>query len=232
MKNIILFILSVLPSSIILKVIYDKDKNKESKKLLLFLFALGIFACFFTYAVDIFFDAISKSYHYLTRSGPFIKIYLYSFIKIALLEELSKWILNFSLIWKNKEFDEKYDSIVFSCFTSMGFATFENSLYVIAGGFKTAFLRSLISVPAHAIFSIISGYYLGDAREKYIKKEKKKGIFYIIISLIIPIVLHATYDFFILIHTKNSMIMFIVFVILLYINAINKVFDRIKETTQ
>ncbi|MDD6879272.1 MAG: PrsW family glutamic-type intramembrane protease [bacterium] len=228
---VILFILSILPSSIILKIIYDRDDNKESKALLIILFGLGIMSCLLTTILDIFLDVVSTNYHNLINnySENILKTFAYAFFSIALIEEFSKWILNFIVIWRHKEFDEKYDSIVYSCFSSLGFATFENCLYVISNGMKIAFLRGIFSVPAHAMFGIISGYYIGNARDYFIKNNKPKCRLSIIISLAFPIILHTIYDFLILLHNNISIILFIPFMILLYINAIDKVTKSSKK---
>jgi RsiW-degrading membrane proteinase PrsW (M82 family) len=47
---------------------------------------------------------------------------------------------------------------------SMGFAAFENILYVFQGGFKVALLRAFTAIPAHATFGVIMGYYMGKSK--------------------------------------------------------------------
>ena len=73
----------------------------------------------------------------------------------------------------------------------MGFATAENLTYVLQGGTSLAFFRMVTAVPAHFVFAVIMGYYLGIAKSK-----RKYQIFYICLSLIIPIFFHALYDYF------------------------------------
>jgi RsiW-degrading membrane proteinase PrsW (M82 family) len=77
---------------------------------------------------------------------------------------------------------------------SMGFAAFENILYVFQGGFKVALLRAFTAIPAHATFGVIMGYYMG--KSKFSKKKMKWNL----IGLMAAILFHGTYDFFLFIN--------------------------------
>jgi RsiW-degrading membrane proteinase PrsW (M82 family) len=54
-------------------------------------------------------------------------------------------------------------------------------------------MRGITAVPAHAIFGIVMGYYLGMARFA----TSGAGI-YLAKSLLVPIMLHGLYDYFLL----------------------------------
>ena len=119
--------------------------------------------------------------------------------------------------WKNKNFDYKYDAIVYSVFISLGFATWENILYLRNAGIDVAIWRGVISVTAHAFYAIASGFFLGMAKEQSVKKKRGKTILYISLSLIVPIILHGIFDFLLL--TENDVLLgvFFSFVATLYI---------------
>ena len=55
---------------------------------------------------------------------------------------------------------------------AMGFATIENVIFVMEGGVTTGIVRMFSTVPAHATFAVIMGYYLGKAKFN----EKKKSL--------------------------------------------------------
>ena len=78
-------------------------------------------------------------------------------------KRLFKFLALYLLIWKSPSFNEKFDGIVYAVFVSLGFAAVENVMYVMDGGFQTATVRALTAVPAHAIFGVTMGYYLGIA---------------------------------------------------------------------
>lgn len=76
--------------------------------------------------------------------------FLVGFIGVALVEELYKALFVYKKGYNNKAFNYMYDGIVYAVFTSLGFATLENILYVLEYGQSAALLRALVSVPAHA----------------------------------------------------------------------------------
>ena len=76
----------------------------------------------------------------------------------------------------------------------MGFATVENLTFVLQGSASLAIMRMISAVPAHFVFAVIMGYYLGKAKSK-----KKSQLIYIALSLLIPIIFHALYDYFLFI---------------------------------
>jgi len=76
---------------------------------------------------------------------------------------------------------------------SMGFACLENIFYVFEHGVKVGFIRAFTAVPAHAIFGILMGYFMGIA--KFSNKKFKQNIF----GLLIATIFHGSYDFFLFI---------------------------------
>jgi len=74
---------------------------------------------------------------------------------------------------------------------SLGFAAFENVIYVMEGGLGVAIMRMFTAVPMHAAFAVIMGYYIG--LSKYYKgnartEKSLKGLLY-------AVLLHGFYDF-------------------------------------
>ena len=70
------------------------------------------------------------------------------------------------VIWRNKNFNEPFDGIVYACFIGLGFAGIENIMYVfgndtVGGALTTGVMRALLSVPGHFLFAVIMGYFLG-----------------------------------------------------------------------
>ena len=113
-----------------------------------------------------------------------------TFLIVALVEEFSKFIFVRGILYKNKNFNEPFDGIVYAVMVSMGFATFENILYIVDDGIQTAILRMFTAVPAHASFAVLMGYYLGKA-----KFEHKKS-YYAFHALGIATLFHGAYDYF------------------------------------
>ncbi|MRX71024.1 intramembrane metalloprotease PrsW [Bacillus lacus] len=119
-------------------------------------------------------------------SNPAVHI----FFTYGFLEEFFKWFILFYTIYQHVQFSEHYDGIVYSVAVAMGFATFENILYLFANGIEHAFGRAMLPVSSHALFGVVMGYYLGKSKFSE-KKDRPKWLF---LSLFIPFLLHGTYD--------------------------------------
>lgn len=113
-----------------------------------------------------------------------------AFVVAAFSEETIKFIALFIVIWRNVNFNEKFDGIVYATFVSLGFAAVENIMYVFENGEQTAYLRAITAVPAHALFGITMGYYFGLA--KFYTQRRRVLLLRCVIE---PIILHGIYDF-------------------------------------
>ena len=120
-------------------------------------------------------------------------------VSAPVFEELFKFLAVFLTVYNNDEFDEPMDGIVYGATAALGFASVENVIYLLreyresAGAFAlVSVLRSVISVPAHALFSIMWGYALGLA--KFEDKAEHGKI--IAVGLASAIGLHAAFNFF------------------------------------
>lgn len=120
-----------------------------------------------------------------------------SFLAKGFLEELLKWGIFLLLIFGHVEFDEPYDGIVYGVAISLGFATFENILYLFSNGVEYAWGRALFPVSSHGLFGVIMGFYFGKA-----KFSKEKRLKYMVIALVIPFLLHGLFNYILLIEVN------------------------------
>lgn len=152
--------------------------------------------------------------------------WLNAFITSSLLEEFFKWFILFYTVYKHISFDEPYDGVVYGAAVSLGFATVENIFYLVANGFEHAIGRALLPVSSHALFGVIMGFYLGKSKFALVKNK-----IWIFLSLLIPFLLHGTYDF-ILISQTNWIQYIVPFMIFLWWLGLRKVKKaRILSTT-
>ena len=107
----------------------------------------------------------------------------------AVPEEFFKFLVVTRYSARNPAFDEPMDGVVYGATASLGFATLENILYVVQGGWIVAVARALTAVPCHACLGAILGYYVGQAR---FKSERKVSPW---LGLLVATLLHALYDF-------------------------------------
>jgi RsiW-degrading membrane proteinase PrsW (M82 family) len=159
----LLFILAIAPSSFLLWHFYNADKYKhESMRLIRGTFLLGAVSVIPAYFIEIAFTEPSPD-------AGFLAVFAYFVLCIGLVEELMKFLSVRIYAYRSKEFDEPMDGIVFGVAAALGFATVENILYVFSSGVFSsdiwvAAYRAVVSVPAHAFYGAIMGFYLGEAK--------------------------------------------------------------------
>ena len=214
----ILLLLAVIPSIIIAFLVYLSDrKEKEPIGELVKAFLLGILAVIITIFISLIFDITSVD---VTDINLF-ELFIYTFISVALVEELSKWLVGYILLRKNNNFNYMYDGIVYYSFIALGFATVENILYALSSDLSTVLIRAVTTVPAHVFFGIACGYYFAlSIREKNKGNQQKKNK-YLILSIIMPIILHGFYDFCLLTGNYVFLMIFLVFVVSLYVISLS-----------
>lgn len=210
-----LLIIALAPVIIISFYVYYRDKH-EREPIRLLLKSLGL-GCLIVLPVIFVERYISAQMPELSHSG---QASYNAFLVAGFTEEAFKFLAFIFLIWRNKNFNEKFDGIVYAVFISLGFAGIENILYVFNHGEQTGYLRMVISVPAHALFGVTMGYYLGLA--KFYKKQRGIHLFR---ALIYPIVLHGIFDFILMLGNYKLLLLFIPFVIFLYIDGFRRMKD-------
>ena len=208
-------ILAVLPTILIIGYILWFDRyNKEPIGLLIMLFLFGCLSVIPASFLESLVPSLSSVYTYFG-------LFLYCLLGIALIEEGVKFFTTKILAYRNSAFDEIYDGIIYCVMVSLGFATIENIMYVQAYGTSAAFLRAITAVPAHTIFAVTMGYYLGLS-----KAFPRKRSLYQFLSLTMPILLHGIYDFIIYVSYDWMMLIFVVYALYLY----RKAFMLIRRT--
>lgn len=229
--SLMLFIISALPVFLLGMYIYKKDRNKEPGKLLLKLFLAGMLSCILVLIISYIMELIFPILGSDTEDLNLFELIIYVFIGVALVEEGCKWLMVYLFSYNSKEFDEIYDMIVYSVFVALGFAFFENLLYVYGGGLTTGIARAFLAVPGHACDGIFMGYYLGLSKLTMLNSNKKLSKKYMVLSIIVPIILHGIYDYCVFSGYTLFLMLFFIFIISLYVFASKKVkrFSNIKR---
>jgi RsiW-degrading membrane proteinase PrsW (M82 family) len=146
--------------------------------------------------------------------------FAHAFLAVAVVEELTKFVFAYWFAFRHREFDEEYDGIVYAVAVSLGFATAESIIKVLTLGWETIPVRTLFTVPGHALFGVIMGYYLGKA--KFATARKKKAWFFTL-SIGYPWLVHGIYDSLLLSEQTWIVAMTIPFMAWLWITGLRKV---------
>lgn len=171
------FLITFLPPILILLYVIYSDKFKEPLSLIISTFCLGVLLIFPAGILNEILIGDNDDYSFLA----------------GFTEETLKFLALFFYVRGRKEFDEPMDAIVYGCLISLGFAVYENYEYVYLiefeiSGLDVAILRALSAIPLHGCCGIIMGYY-------FIFFHFRQKKIYLILSLIIPIIIHAIYNF-------------------------------------
>src|SRR6476620_11671659 len=163
----LLLALAIAPGlAICVYILYRDVYNREPAVNMLLSFVFGIIS-------------ILPALYVETLLSPYLDHSIFSivagaFFGVALVEEACKFAVLRYYSFTRKSFDEPLDGIVYSVLVSMGFATVENIFYIYNENISVAFLRMFTSVPAHATFAIIMGYFVGKAK---FERTRRKQLF-------------------------------------------------------
>ena len=212
-----LLVLAIAPVATIILWIYLKDKyDKEPVITLSKFFILGILVS----ALAIYVEELLIKLNTFSKIGDMIYI---SFIVAGLTEEGLKALILIPNLLRERNFNEKLDGIIYSIFLSLGFATVENIIYILfedpTSVFQVSIIRAIISIPAHMMFAIIMGYYI--SKYKFNSSTPKQKT-YLIISIIVPILLHGIFDFILMIPYRWSIIVFVAYIVFLWKISLDK----------
>ena len=260
--SIILTIMALAPAIVLCVYIYIKDKTeKEPVSLLLKLFLYGIVSIIpsifgeeiLGYINELVFSpfllpgvTVDHMPSHIPAVEPIYQ-FCHAFFVVALVEEGFKWILLRIGTNKNKHFNSFFDGIIYAVFVSLGFAAFENLLYVHQYGFATAVTRAVLSVPGHMFFSVFMGYfssmYIIDLKALEAEKAlKAKGSLPAganriklgnsgFLSIAMPVLAHGLYDFCLFYSNTITMLIFIAFMIFMYVYCFRKISKTSKNDT-
>lgn len=251
LNGVLLVCAALLPAIVLCIYIFKKDSvDKEPVLLLLSLLAVGVAICYPAAEIEsVFNKLLAKLFAPLGKniggtvylSGVPYRLYhaCKYFIGVALVEEGLKFVAMCFVTGKNKNFNSLFDGLVYAVFVSLGFAALENVLYVRQYGWINALARGVLSVPGHMFFGVIMGYYysLWHMHEKaknreqilkragYIAREEKEfsGTYYLVMSLLVPVLAHGMYDFCCTNNSLLSTLAFYGFIVYLYIYCFTKI---------
>ena len=181
---LLLFGIAILPVVLLMVFIYRQDKyQKEPVKSLAKAFIGGMIAIPLDILIVTGIDAL------LGNTWIANTVFFSAFLEAGIPEELSKFLIFMIFIWRDKNFDEYFDGIVYATFIGLGFACVENISYVFSYGFGTGVVRALLSVPGHFLFGVVLGYFLSMAKFH----PEKRGT-YLWTGLLSAMLAHGLFD--------------------------------------
>ena len=189
-----LLISAVAPAIALMIYIYKKDKlEKEPRRLLVSLVILGIVSTFIAMLTETLGENILNGM--AVKNELYYRFLMY-FCVVAVSEEGVKYLFLRIRTWNNPAFNCRFDGVVYAVFVSLGFALFENIMYVFNYGFATALVRAVFSIPGHTCFAVVMGVFYGIAKQLQVDLRRALSFVMRVLSLFFAVIFHGAYDFF------------------------------------
>lgn len=188
MDLIILLSAALLPAILLWLYIWKKDTHKEPTYLLLKAVLLGVAIIIPVAILESGIEAMIFGVE--GKPTSLLGTTTMAFVVAALPEETFKLLALWMVLRKNPYFDEHFDGIVYAVCVGLGFAAFENIMYVFSeeDWVSTAIVRALLAVPGHYAFAILMGYYYSVYH--FVDHSPKVAA----CVLLVPILAHGAYD--------------------------------------
>src|SRR3954451_16602064 len=135
--------------------------------------------------------------------NPQLALALRSIFGIAAPEEIVKILVIVAVSWRRQPFADPMDTVGCGAAAGLGFAAYENLAYLVQHPDmwrSLAVLRSVLTVPFHGALGIIAGAYIAIARAPTALGANRHHrdwarIITRISILLVPVALHAAFDF-------------------------------------
>ena len=154
-----------------------------------------------------------------------------NFLIIALAEEGFKRLAMRGLTWRHPAFNFRFDGVVYGVAAALGFAAFENVMYILGYGLGVAPVRAVTAIPLQCIAGVFMGHYYGMAKyflSRGMEAESRRNMR---LSLLVPVLIHGFYDFAAMAGNGSVAAGFLLFIVALDIIAISAV-RRYSRTDQ
>lgn len=218
---IIVLAITILPSILMFGLImYSDRKSREPVTMILIAVLSGVFTICISLLIDKY---ILKSNFFTNLFNTYKSLNLTRIAILALVEEFAKLTALYVFISHNKAYDDIYDGFVYSAVIALSFALIETFLYVIREDSYTnmsslALLRNFTTIPLHITCGIVMGYYVSIS--KFSRLKEKKFVL-LLKGLLIPMLIHTTYNlFFSIITDTTSTMMYNLLLISLFVISI------------
>ena len=221
--SMLLMAAAVVPAVFLMIQVFKTDRlEPESPQMLTRLVIGGVISTLIAMALE-WVGSFALDMVFPEESVPYYAWMYFAVVGPA--EEGAKYFMLKRRSWRDPEFNCQYDGVVYAVFVSLGFALAENVEYVFMYGLGTALLRAVTAIPGHACFGVFMGIWYGAAKRLENYGNAPASRFARIMSVVMPMLIHGTYDF---IATVGYEFVFIIFIVVMFFLA----FMLIKRTSR
>jgi len=215
-------ILGLLPALIWIFFYLQEDPHPEPRRMIIVTFIVGAMMAIPVIILQLL---TQDALNYFGITSIIISI-----IALAFIEEIFKFIAAFWVTYKNPDFDEPIDAMVYIVTAALGFATVENVLIMgnifslattasltasLSTAFSTVALRFIGATLLHTLASGLVGYY-------WAKGIIKKSRLYLVYGLFWAVLIHSVFNYLII---KFQSVNFLIPSLFLILGAIFVIVD-------
>jgi RsiW-degrading membrane proteinase PrsW (M82 family) len=217
---IVAFLLGIIPALIWLWFWLKEDIHPEPAKILTLAFLGGVISVLMVLPIQ------KIIYDYL------VEYKVLSFTLWAGTEEIVKFLVIYFVALKRKVVDEPIDDIIYLIVGALGFVTFENTLFlnqlIKDGDFIGTLINGNMRFMGASLIHIISSATIGVMLALSFYKKRTDRIIYTIIGVLVAIVLHTSFNLFIISEVAGN-IFFIFGMVWIGIVVLLLLFEKIKH---
>jgi len=188
----------VLPSLIWLLFYLRRDVHPEPKSEVLKIFFYGALATIPAFFLEKGIFATTASPLFSNFLSPFLITIFNTFLGVALVEEVLKYLVVREKVLNSPEFDEPIDTVLYMIIAALGFAALENILilfrlgpgFLLGEAFALSIFRFLGATFLHTLCSGTVGFFLALSF-----LETKKRFWLLFTGFGIAALLHGLYNF-------------------------------------
>jgi RsiW-degrading membrane proteinase PrsW (M82 family) len=217
---VIAFLLGLIPALIWLWFWLREDVHPEPAKMITLSFVGGMVAVVFALPLQ------QLVYNHIQEQNAL------AFTLWATIEELLKFGFVYVIALRNKAADEPVDDVIYLIISALGFITAENTLFLLGplqgGDFVGTIVNGNLRFIGASLLHIMSSATIGVCMAlAYYKSHVKKKI-YLILGIILAIILHTSFNLFI-INKSGGNIFFIFGAVWIGIIALLVMFEKVKS---
>ncbi|WP_314851513.1 PrsW family glutamic-type intramembrane protease [uncultured Solobacterium sp.] len=208
--------IAIFPAIFFMIYIYrNDDKEKEPPLLLLKCIIGGLLSVPIAIILEMIAEAVVIYLLENVVSATRVNYGVLTAIFVGLIEEGAKFFFLYIFTWKDKEFNYRFDGIVYAVFVSLGFAALENVFYVFNYGTGVALQRALLTIPGHMSFAVYMGLYYGHAKVSEAVNNPDAKALNLKAAYAFAVLLHTIFDATLMVESDIGLIIFFIFVIIL-----------------
>lgn len=205
MQFVVVLVLALAPAIFWLWMVYSRDRYRpEPRALVARTFLLGAVAVIPVAAVEaaLIYTA-TGGFDITAIEGASLGMIAYvSFVVAGATEEIGKFAVVRTTIYRSPYFDEPMDGLVYGAAAALGFATLENLAYALTFGWEVILIRGPFTTLAHVLFSALWAYPLGTSKINPTRGAQGR----VLAGLLAAIAAHGLFDFLVLSQNAYSLL--------------------------